>query len=203
MLKKMFRSLFKSNRQRELERDITIQRALSLHRQQANKLQSHERQYMDKALRAKKSGDKQNFSRLCAMVAQTTNQRRAIESQLLYFETILQTRDKVRLFKDFAGGMKAMAKSIGEVFGEFNAEDVLFDVETALSQSTQLETTMDLVLDRISASGMADRVGSGGISAEQIEQIIGEQAVAEVSRSADKEIEAGLNAIERELSREH
>lgn len=199
----MFAALFKSKRQRELERDIAIQRALSMHRQQTGKLQQHERQYMDKALRAKKAGDKQNFSRLCAMVAQTTNQRRAIESQLLYFETILQTRDKVKLFKEFAGGMRAMARSIGDVFGEFNAEEVLGDVENALSQSTQLETTMDMVLDRISASGMSDKVSEGGISAEQIEQIIGDQAVAEESRSHDKEIEAGLTAIERELTKEH
>ena len=203
MLSKIFHSLFKSKRQRELERDIAIQRALSMHRQQSGKLQQHERQYMEKALRAKKAGDRQNFSRLCAMVAQTTNQRRAIESQLLYFETILQTRDKVRLFKEFAGGMKAMAKSIGEVFGEFDADEVLLDVESALAQSTQLETTMDLVLDRISASGMADKVGSGGISAEQIEQIISDQAAADETSSTDKEIEAGLNAIERELTREN
>lgn len=195
----MFDRLFKSKRQRELERDIAIQRALGLHRQHASKLQQHERQYMDKALRAKRSGDKVNFQRLCRMVAQTTNERRAIESQLLYFETILQTRDKVRLFKDFAGGMKAMAKSIGDVFRDLDAGDMLKDVETALAQSSQLETTMSLVLDRISSSQMSSSSDVEAITAEDIERIVaGQQASADTT--IDKQIEAGLKAIERELA---
>jgi hypothetical protein len=195
----MFDKLFKSKRQRELEREIAIQRALGLHRQHANKLHQHERQYMEKALRAKKAGDKINFQRLCRMVAQTTNERRAVESQLLYFETILQTRDKVRLFKDFAGGMKAMAKSIGDVFRDFDAGDILKDVETALAQSTQLESTMSLVLDRISATEMTSSSGAEAISAEDIERIVAGQETAGEA-SIDKEIEAGLKAIERELA---
>lgn len=195
----MFDRLFKSKRQRELEREIAIQRALGLHRQHANKLQQHERQYMEKALRAKKAGDKVNFQRLCRMVAQTTNERRAVESQLLYFETILQTRDKVRLFKDFAGGMKAMAKSIGDVFRDFDAGDILKDVETALAQSTQLESTMSLVLDRISATEMTSSSGAEAISAEDIERIVAGQETAGEA-NIDKEIEAGLKAIERELT---
>ena len=195
----MWEKLFKSKQQRELERDIAIQRALGLHRQHANKLQQHERQYMDKALRAKRAGDKANFQRLCRMVAQTTNERRAVESQLLYFETILQTRDKVRLFKDFAGGMKAMAKSIGDVFRDFDAGDMLKDVETALAQSSQLETTMSLVLDRISASQMTGAAVTDGITAEDIERIVAQQETADRT-NIDKEIEAGLKAIERELT---
>lgn len=199
----MFSHIFKSKRQRELERDIAIQRALGMHRQHINKLQQHERQYMEKSLRARKSGDKLNFSRLCGMVAQTMNERRAIESQLLHFETILQTRDKARLFGEFAGGMKAMARSIGEVFRELNTKEMLTDVETALAQSTQLEATMDLVLDRISSSGLAQPSGEG-VSAADIERIVSEQAVAEESGGAaiDKDIEAGLSAIERELTGE-
>ena len=195
----MWEKLFKSKQQRELERDIAIQRALGLHRQHANKLQQHERQYMDKALRAKRAGDKANFQRLCRMVAQTINERRAVESQLLYFETILQTRDKVRLFKDFAGGMKAMAKSIGDVFRDFDAGDMLKDVETALAQSSQLETTMSLVLDRISASQMTGAAVTDGITAEDIERIVAQQETADRT-NIDKEIEAGLKAIERELT---
>lgn len=194
----MFDRLFRSKRQREMDRDIAIQRALGLHRQHAAKLAQHERQYMEKAIRAKRAGDKSNFQRLCAMVAQTTNERRSTESQLLYFETILQTRDKVRLFKDFAQGMKAMARSIGDVFKEFDAGDVLRDVETALAHSSQLESTMGLVLDRISAAGMSTPTDAEGIAAQDVERIVTERAAATES-SVDADIESGLQAIEREL----
>jgi hypothetical protein len=195
----MFRRLFRSRRQRELDRELAIQRALGLHRQHAAKLQQHERQYMEKAIRAKRAGDRANLQRLCAMVARTTNERRAIESQLLYFETILQTRDKVRLFKDFAQGMKAMARSIGDVFREFDAGDVLRDVETALVQSGQLETTMNLVLDRISAADSLSTARAEGISAEEVERIVAQQSAAQ-EVNMDREIEAGMRAIERELA---
>lgn len=196
----MFGSLFKSKQQRETERQIAIQRALSLHRQHINKLQKHEREYMEKAVRAKKQGDKANFSRLCGMVAQTTNHRRAIESQLLHFETILQKRDQFRLMKDFAGGLKAMARSMGDVVKEVNAEDMLKDVETSLAHNTQMEATMDLVLDRISSSGIGESASSEGISAEEIERIVGERAAAEEGSAIDQEIDAGLKAIEKELT---
>jgi len=105
----------------------------------------------------------------------------------------------VRLFKDFAGGMKAMAKSIGDVFRDFDAGDILKDVETALAQSTQLESTMSLVLDRISATEMTSSSGAEAISAEDIERIVAGQETAGEA-SIDKEIEAGLKAIERELA---
>ena len=197
----MLGNLFKSKRQRETERNIAIQRSLSMHRQHINKLQKHERNYMEKALRAKKQGDAANFSRLCGMVSQTTNQRRAIESQLLHFETILQKRDQFRLMKDFASGMKAMTRSMKDVVKEVNADDMLKDVEQSLAYNTQMEATMDLVLDRISTSGIGETASADGISAEEIEKIIGERAAAEEgAANVDKEIDAGLKAIERELT---
>ncbi len=197
----MFGNLFKSKRQRETERSIAIQRALSLHRQHINKLQKHERNYMEKAIRAKKQGDQANFGRLCGMVAQTTNQRRAIESQLLHFETILQKRDQFRLMKDFASGLKAMTRSMKDVVKEVNAEDMLNDVEESLAYNSQMEATMDLVLDRISSSGLDESSSAEGISASDIEKIVGERAAAEESSTGiDKEIDDGLKAIEKELT---
>jgi len=197
----MFRNLFKSKQQREMDRNIAIQRALSMHRQQVGKLEQHERGYMEKALRAKKSGDQANFHRLCAMVAQTVNERRAIESQLLYFETMLQTRDKARLFQEFAGGMKAMTKSISEAFAGMNTSEIMRDVETAMAQSGQMESAMNLVLDRISASQSFIGVPEGGLSAANVEQMLNEKTVLE-NTDFDKQIESGLASLRLTLSQQ-
>ena len=197
----MFGNLFKSKQQREMDRNIAIQRALVLHRQQVGKLEQHERGYMEKALRAKKSGDQANFQRLCAMVAQTVNERRAIESQLLYFETMLQTRDKAKLFQEFAGGMKAMAKSISEAFSGMNTSEIMRDVETAMAQSGQMESAMNLVLDRISASQSFAGVPEGGLSAANVEQMINEKTVLE-NADFDKQIESGLASLRLTLSQQ-
>ena len=177
---------------------MAIQKSLAMHRQHAAKLQQHERQYMEKAVRAKNAGDKVNFRRLCAMVAQTTNERRAVESQLLYFETMLQTRDKARLFNDFAKGMKAMARSVNDAFQGLDTSTVLKDIETALAQTGEMETAMNMVLDRISMAQEGTAVPEGGLAAEDVERILSHKADAE-NESADREIEAGLNAIRNEL----
>ena len=199
----MFGNLFKSKRQRELGREIAMQRTLTSHRQLIKKLEKHEHQYMEKALRAKKQGDQGNFKQLCGMVAQTTNQRRGIESQLLRFETMMQKRDQFRSMKEFAGGLKAMAHSISDVVKEVDADQMIRDVETSLMNNQQMEATMDMVLDRISESGLTENVPEGGISANDVERIVGEQAAAEEANAGvDREIEAGLEAIQRELTGE-
>ena len=184
-----------------MDRNIAIQRALAMHRQQVGKLEQHERGYMEKALRAKKSGDQANFQRLCAMVAQTVNERRAIESQLLYFETMLQTRDKAKLFQEFAGGMKAMTKSISEAFAGLNTSEIMRDVETAMAQSGQMESAMNLVLDRISANQSFIGVPEGGLSAANVEQMLNEKTVLE-NADFDKQIESGLAALRLTLTQQ-
>ena len=197
----MLGNLFKSKQQREMDRNIAIQRALTMHRQQVGKLEQHERGYMEKALRAKKSGDQGNFQRLCAMVAQTVNERRAIESQLLYFETMLQTRDKAKLFQEFAGGMKAMTKSISEAFAGMNTSEIMRDVETAMAQSGQMESAMNLVLDRISASQSFIGIPEGGLTAANVEQMLNEKTVLE-NTDFDKQIESGLASLQLTLSQQ-
>ena len=137
------------------------------------------------------------------MEAPTAIQRRGIESQLLRFETMMQKRDQFRSMKEFAGGLKAMAHSISDVVKEVDADQMIRDVETSLVNNQQMETTMDMVLDRISESGLAEDIPDGGISAGDVERIVGEQAAAEEANAGvDREIEAGLKAIQRELTGE-
>ena len=186
-----------------MERDIAIQRALALHRNQIGKLEQHEKQYVEKALRAKRQNDRVNFGRLCAMVSQTINQRRATESQLLHFETILQKRDQYRLMNEFAGGLKAMAKSVSDVLRDFDAEDMLKDVEVSMVKSHEMETAMDLVLDRISATGFSESASVDAIAASDIESILSERGEAEMQiANIDQQIKTGLKAIESHLSQD-
>jgi len=199
----MLGNLFKSKKRREMEREMAIRRTLQSHKQLISGLEKHEREYMQKALTAKKQGDKKNFSQLCGMVAQTMNQRRATQSQLLHFETMRQHGAHLKLSKDFAIGLSAMAKSIVEVFNEVDAESMMRDVEESLAQSDHISETMDMVLDRIAESGLGDATPADGVSVEAIERIVGEQAVAEEGAlNIDQEIDEGLKAIERELTGE-
>lgn len=194
----MLGNLFKSKRQREIEQNIRIQRALTLHKQQIGKLELHERQYMEKAHRAKKMGDITNFRQLCRLIAQTTNQRRAVESQLLHFETLMQTRDRAKLFGEFAKGMKEISHSIRDTFQDFDAEEVLKDLDTTLARTSEMETAMSIVLDRVSGATEIHAEGENTLSAEQVERLINAQVEGK-AESLDRDIDESLKAIERQL----
>jgi len=114
---------------------------------------------------------------------------------------MLQTRDKARLFQEFASGMKAMTKSISEAFAGLNTSEIMRDVETAMAQSSQMESAMGLVLDRISASQSFVSVPEGGLSAANVEQMLNEKAVLE-NADFDKQIDSGLAALRLTLTQQ-
>ncbi len=194
----MLEKLFKSKRQREIEQNIRIQRSLTLHKQQIGKLEHHERQYMEKAQKAKKMGDMSNFKQLCRLVAQTTNQRRAIESQLLHFETLLQTRDRAKLFGEFAKGMKEMSHSIRDTFNDFSADEILQDLEVTLARTGEMESAMNMVLDRVSSGTEPVGGGENMVSEDQIAALVSEQVDGK-TESLDRDIDESLRAIEKQL----
>lgn len=196
-------SIFKSKQRREQERETAIRNVLSLHKRQINQLRKHERDYMEKAVRAKNAQDTVNFKRLCNMVAQTIMHRRALDSQLLYFETILQTRDRARLFGEFGKGMKAMAKSVGEVFKEMNDGEMVRDIDNILQQSLSMEDMMNSVLDRVSeaSDAMTEDARTQGIVNTDIEMLVSNMATTP-SAETGSAIDSQLKAIEDELAKQ-
>ena len=146
----------------------------------------------------KKMRDTANLRQLCKLIAQTTSQRRAIESQLLHFETLIQTRDRAKLFCEFAKGMKAMSLSIRDTFEEFNTDEIMGDLEKTLAQTSQMENAMSMVLDRVSTATDIQVADEGAVTAETVLESINEQA-ENASTSLDKEIDACLKTIDLKL----
>ncbi|MDR2762288.1 MAG: hypothetical protein LBB88_06755 [Planctomycetaceae bacterium] len=189
---------FKSKEQKEQERNIKIHTALAKQRRNIKELEKHEKGYMEKALRAKRNGDDVNYKQLCGMIARTINIRRAVESQLLKFETMLQARDQAQMMKEFAVGMKEMSKSIGDACKEFNATQIMHSFEEAINKHANIEMQMDMVLDQISSYEEDATVPEGGLSPESIAKILDDKVASEDS-NVDKQIENGLAAIRQSL----
>ncbi len=185
---------FKSKEQKEQERNIKIHTALAKQRRNIKELEKFERNYTEKALRAKRNGDMQNFRQLCGMISRTINTRRAVESQLLRFETMLLARDQAQMMKEFAVGMKEMSNSIGAACKEFNAMQIMQSFEEAINKHASIEMQMDMVLDQISGYEEETNVPEGGLTPDAVAQMLGEKSVLE-SDSIDKQIEAGLTAL--------
>jgi len=195
--------LFKSRQQRQLERDMAIQNVIDLHKRRVRDLNKHERGYCEKAIRAKRQGDKVNYEKLSRLLVQTINERRRVESALLTFEALVQTKDKIESYGQFAKGLQAATKSISAVFKNVDLSKTVTDLNMAMSRAKQMDRTMTMVLDRVSDSAFVGEYEGDeeAVDVSQIDSMISERAQVEEGQ-VDGKIDEMLSQIENQLKKE-
>ena len=195
--------LIKSKQQRQLERDMAIQGVLDLHKRRIRDLNKHERGYCEKAIRAKRQGDKGNYQKLAKLLVQTMNERRRIESALLTFESLVQTKEKIEGYGQFAKGLQAATKSIASVFKNVDLAKTVNELNMSMAKAKQMDRTMSMVLDRISGTAfdVEYEEGEEAVSFEQIDSMITERAQIEEGK-VDGKIDEMLGEIESQLKKE-
>ena len=195
--------LFKSRQQRQLERDMAIQNVVDLHKRRIRDLNKHERGYCEKAIRAKRQGDKVNYDKLARMLVQTINERRRVESALLTFEALVQTKDKIESYGQFAKGLQAATKSISAVFRNVDLSKTVTELNLAMARAKQMDRTMTMVLDRVSDSAIVGEYEGDeeAVDIQQIDSMLSERAQIEEGQ-VDGKIDEMLNQIENQLKKE-
>lgn len=195
--------LFKGKQQRQLERDMAIQNVLDLHKRRVRDLNKHERGYCEKAIRAKRQGDKGNYQKLAKLLLQTMNERRRIESAMLTFESLVQTKERIEGYSNFAKGLQSATKSISAVFSKIDLSKTVADLNMAMGQAKQMDRAMGMVLDRVSDTAFeADYEGDEeSVSFEQIDSMISERAQM-AEGQVDGKIDEMLGEIEKQLKKE-
>ncbi len=194
--------LFKSKQQKQLERDLAIQNVLDLHRRRIKELKKHERGYCEKAVRARQIGDPENYQKLAKLLLQTMAERRRLESALLTFEAMVQTKERIESYGEFAKGLQAATKSIASVFKNIDLTKTIGELNLAMANARQMDRTMNMVLDRVSGSTLdyePDDDGLPGI--EQIDELIGREAEGQAS-ATENHIDLMLREIETKLKKE-
>jgi hypothetical protein len=115
---------------------------------------------------------------------------------------MLLARDSAKLFAEFAGGIKEMSHSIRDTFKNFNADEVMSDIETMAVQTSQMQSAMDMVLDKISATSETMNESQSDsadmVSADEIARTINSQ-FENSAGSIDKDIDAALKSIEQQI----
>ena len=195
--------LFKSKQQRQLERDMAIQNVQDLHKRRIRDLKEHERGYGEKAVRAKRQGDNANYAKLAKLLVQTINERRRIESALLTFEAMIQTKDKIESYGQFAKGLQAATKSISSVFKNIDLTKTVAELNLAMGKAKQMDRAMNMVLDRVSESSFdAEYEGDEDtVGVDQIDAMIADRAQVEEGQ-IDGKIDQMLGEIEAQLKKE-
>ena len=196
--------LFKSKEEKRIERTIEVRKGVNSLKRSIRDLHKNESQWIQKAKRARKMGDDDQYKFLKAQLKKTTGQRRMRERQLLSIETAAQIKDQAERDVDFAQAMGSVAKAISDVYGEVDFVKTQKNFEKALSQAETLQQQMEIFLEMTQEHVMSGEVeGEGGVvSDNEIDRMLEEEVVHEESGSVDKEIEQGIKDVQEELDRE-
>ena len=196
--------IFKSKEEKRIERSIEVRKGISSLKRSIRGLHKSEGQWLNKAKRAKKIADKEQYEFLKRQLKKTIAQRRARERQLLSIETAAQIKDQAERDADFAMSMGSVAKAISDVYGSVDFAKTQKNFEKALMQAETLQQQVEIFLEMTQEHVMSGEMEGEDklISDKEIDAMLEEEVVREEGGTADAEIEKGLNDIQEELDRE-
>ena len=196
--------LFKSKEERRIERDMEIRKGLTSVRRNIRSLEKNEKEYIKKAVRAKRIDSPTQLEFLKKTLKKTASQRRLLERQLLNIETAIQIKNQAEAYAQFAKSMNAVSRSISEMFGYTDLAQTQKDFETAMSRAQSMEERMELFLDMSSESMFGFEAESMGdlVTDEEIDKLIEDEAAHVEGEEADSEIDEGLKEIRKELEKD-
>ena len=196
-------SLFKSREERRLDREVEIRKGINLIKRNIRDLKRNEREYLEKAKRARQLGSKDQLSFLKKAIRRTASQRVLMDRQLLSLETANQIKNQAESHAQFAKGMIAVSRSISEMFASTDLARTQAQLEEALAKAETMEQRMDIFLD-MSNSCLFDRETSGEdvVSDAEIDELIDREIEAEESGNVDLEIQESLQEIHKEIGKE-
>ncbi len=196
--------IFKSKEERRIERDIEVRKGVNSLKRNIRELFKHERSYVEKAKRAKKIGDKDQYEFLKRQLKKTAAQRRMRERQMLSIETAVQIKDQAESDGDFARSMGSVAKAISEVYGSVDFAKTQKNFEKAMMQAETLQQQMEIFLEMTQEHVMSGEVEGENelVSDAEIDKMLDEEVVHEEGGSVDKDIEKSMKDIQDELERE-
>ena len=196
--------IFKSKEERRIERDIEVRKGVNSLKRNIHTLAKHERSYVEKAKRAKKIGDKDQYEFLKRQLKKTAAQRRMRERQLLSIETAMQIKNQAESDADFAKSMGSVAKAISDVYGSVDFAKTQKNFEKAMMQAETLQQQMEIFLEMTQEHVMAGDVEGENevVSDAEIDRMLSEEVTHEEEGDVDKEIEKGIRSIQDELDKE-
>ena len=196
--------IFKSKEEKRIERDIEVRKGVNSLKRNIRDLAKHELSYIDKAKKAKKIGDKDQYEFLKRQLKKTAAQRRVRERQMLSIETAVQFKNQAESDADFAKSMGSVAKAVSDVYGSVDFAKTQKNFEKAMMQAETLQQQMEIFLEMTQEHVMSGEVEGENelVSDAEIDKMLGDEVVREEGGTVDTEIEKGLKDIQDELDRE-
>jgi len=196
--------IFKSREERRIERDIEVRKGIGSLKRNIRELQKHELSYVQKAKRAKKIGDKDQYDFLKRQLKKTLASRRMRERQLLSIETAMQIKNQAEADSDFAKSMGSVAKAIADVYGSVDLAKTQKNFEKAMMQAETLQQQMEIFVEMTQEHVMSGEIEGEDkiVSDAELDRMLSEEVAHEEGGDLDKEIEKGIKSIQDELDRQ-
>lgn len=196
--------LFKSKMERQIEWNLQLQKTLGMFTNQIKKLRKQEDGYIKSAREAARLGADQQLALAKKALKTTLAQRRRLEQQMLTLRIAAQMKEQAEAHAQFAKGLTAVSKSIASAFGSTDLTKAQKEFELAMARAQNMEQRVDLFLSSSSETMLGEAADPElAVNDEEIDRLVADEAATAESEGADADIEAGLEAIEKELGKDH
>lgn len=186
----------KSKEEKLVEQRLAITRTISKMQQFVAELDPKRELFIEKAKQARLKGAVGQEKAAKAALKQVVAQQRLAEQMLLNFEIMAGLRDLSEMSGEFLKGMSQMSKQMNKMSASLNFKDSEKEFTKAMLKSQIQSEKMNEFLEKMSAAMDTSLEEGGGVSDEEIDRIVGFEAVAEED-GMDREIEAKLKALDK------
>jgi len=199
-------SLFKSEEERRIERDIKIRQGIRRIEKAIAEQNKFTDDFVRNARRAKEIGDNAQYVFIRNSLKKTATVKKMLERQLLAVKNALIIKRQAEASSDFAAAMGTMAREIGRMFGETDLARTQLDWERAMAQSQTMEERMSMFLETVEDIAASDTsaVPAEIVTDQEIDAMIEAEAEAEQAKDVDEleALRAELNAVKNAAQKE-
>jgi cysteinyl-tRNA synthetase len=190
-------SLFKSEEERRIERDIKIRQGIRRIEKSISEQKNFSDQFIKNARRAREIGDQSQYVFIRNSLKKTATVRKMLERQLLAVKNALIIKRQAEASTDFAAAMGTMAAEIGRMFSQTDLVKTQTDWEKAMAQSQSMEERMSMFLETVEDIAASDtaEVPAEVVTDAEIDAMIEAEGEAEHAKDMDE-----LDALRAELN---
>jgi cysteinyl-tRNA synthetase len=199
-------SLFKSEEERRIERDIKIRQGIRRIEKAISEQNKFTDEFVKNARRAKQIGDNNQYIFIRNSLKKTATVKKMLERQLLAVKNALIIKRQAEASSDFAGAMGTMAREISRMFGETDLSRTQIEWEKAMAQSQSMEERMSMFLETVEDLAASDTqsVPAEVVTEQEIDAMIEAESEAEHAKDVDEldSLRAELDAVKKAEQKE-
>ncbi len=192
--------LFKSKKEKELEKKMVVKKAISTMNKQINDLEGKKKYYIEAAKKAKKLGLQAQANLAITGLKQTMVQQKRAQQMLLNFEIASQMKDVAEMTHGFLEGLSVLSKEMTRLTKSSDFERVQAEFELAMQGVETQSEQMDMYLTESQAQFSSQATSPDSVSEAEVNNLIDDQIAQDELSDAD--IDAELEKLKKQIDKE-